>query len=245
MSFSAHLHFAHLLIPLNTCTHSSLPPSVRQKNRTCRDPTCTYGKRTQPIHLITGLCLPFWKELKKCVVSGVKMGCKVVRVQPDQGQRLVGILVQQSKLEEVKAIIRRGTQSDVGIEDRSQRMVDSPFYEETKVVKLHDCLNPTGLDGINFELPSGWQESGDGAGSKLFIQIYEIPFQVRGFVPACLRICPKHSHKWCSPLLSLPPPISLISECGRRRRRQIATLAYAVAQRHAALRPQARHERPV
>lgn len=87
--------------------------------------SCEYGKRTKKIHLITGLCLPFWKELSKFVGSNNQRQCKVVRVQPDDDSaRLVGIHVHQDHLQEIKAIIKRGTRSDVGIEDRGKRMVD-------------------------------------------------------------------------------------------------------------------------
>ena len=122
---------------------------------------CEFGKRTKPIHLITGLCLPFWKDLQTCMRSrsadSKRMGIKVVRVQPDEAdsKRLVGILV-TDKLEEVKTIIKRGTQSDVGIEDRVEHMVDSPFYQEVQVLKLHDCLNPTGQDFVPFDRPDAW-----------------------------------------------------------------------------------------
>jgi hypothetical protein len=157
----------------NKCTH------IRNNGRCLEGPTCEYGKRTKKIHLITGLCLPFWKELSKLVAgkSNARQ-CKVVRVQPDDGsKRLVGILVLPGKVDEVIQIIKRGTQSDVGLEDRAARMKDSPFYEEIKVVKLHDCLNPTGQDVITFDLPEGWEKAGDGSGLCVVAQVYEIPFQ--------------------------------------------------------------------
>ena len=155
---------------------------MRAQGRCPNGPMCEFGKRTKPIHLITGLCLPFWKDLQTCMRSrsadSKRMGIKVVRVQPDEAdsKRLVGILV-TDKLEEVKTIIKRGTQSDVGIEDRVEHMVDSPFYQEVQVLKLHDCLNPTGQDFVPFDLMPGWDKAADGTKLDVFVQVYSIPFQ--------------------------------------------------------------------
>ena len=148
------------------CSH------YRSRNYCALGDTCFYGKRMAKIHLITGLCLPFWKDVAS------KMGCRVVRIQPDDGsKRLVGIHILPGKVQEIKDIIKKGTRSDVGIEDRTSRMTDDPFIEETKIIKMHDCLNPTGLDTIAFDLPTGWDKAGDGRTLHAVVQIYDIPFQ--------------------------------------------------------------------
>jgi len=148
------------------CTH------YKQKNYCVLGDKCDYGKRTKKIHMITGLCLPFWKDVAS------KMGCRVVRIQPDDGsRRLVGILLLPDRVDEVKDIIKRGTRSNVGMEDRTTRMKDDPFLEETIIIKMHDCLNPTGQDTILFDLPAGWDKAGDGSALHAVVQIYDIPFQ--------------------------------------------------------------------
>jgi hypothetical protein len=148
------------------CTH------YKKNNYCVLGDKCDYGKRTKKIHLITGLCLPFWKDVAS------KMGCKVVRIQPDDGsRRLVGILLLPDRVDEIKDIIKRGTRSNVGREDRTTRMKDDPFLEETTIIKMHDCLNPTGQDTIPFDLPAGWDKAGDGGVLHAVVQIYDIPFQ--------------------------------------------------------------------
>jgi hypothetical protein len=40
---------------------------------------CGYGTRMRRIHIITGLCLPFWKDIAASLET--KTGCRVVRIQ--------------------------------------------------------------------------------------------------------------------------------------------------------------------
>lgn len=77
------------------CTH------IRNHGRCKFADSCEYGKRTHKINIITGLCLPFWKDISS-TLRRTNSRFKVVRIQPDDGsQRLVGIFVPHPQIDDV------------------------------------------------------------------------------------------------------------------------------------------------
>ena len=124
-------------------------------HKQCHLLTCSYKKRTQQHHLIVGLVLPFWKDIKRIVKNP-----KVVRVQPTDGSsRLVGLRVWPEYIDEVCDVITRGAAAGSGAEDdREERIVSSPFHRVISTRALHDCLNPAARDNVAFDLPHNWNK---------------------------------------------------------------------------------------
>ena len=145
-------------------------------HKNCAFFSCSYKKRTTNHHLIVGLVLPFWKDVKR-----VMKNPKVVRVQPTDGsKRLVGLRVWPDRIDEVCDVITRGGQSaDSGDDDdRLQRIVPSPFGKVVSTLVLHDCLNPAARDNISFDLPQNWNlDPASGGKTSCIVTIYEIPLQ--------------------------------------------------------------------
>ena len=144
-------------------------------HKVCHAMNCSYKKRTTQHHLIVGLVLPFWKDVKRIVKFP-----KVVRVQPTDGsKRLVGLRVWPDKIDEVCDVITRGAAAGSGAEDdREERIVNSPFHKVVATKALHDCLNPAGRDHVAFDLPQNWNtDPKTGAKVSCMVFIYDIPLQ--------------------------------------------------------------------
>ena len=65
---------------LHKCLH------VRKSGARCpalHPHECDHGKRVKPIHLFTGLVLPFWRDLQRNLRGSIK----VIRIQPSNGSR--------------------------------------------------------------------------------------------------------------------------------------------------------------
>ena len=119
---------------------------------------CDTGKRVKPIHVFTGLVLPFWADLNRLFKESIK----VIRVQPtDGGERLVGIRVLNAdKVAEVSNIFRRGVRiQQAEVSEKISNLVQNPFYEVLQTLVYHECLNLAGKDAISFELPAGWRQA--------------------------------------------------------------------------------------
>ena len=123
------------------------------------------------------------QEIKR-VSRGIDGNLKVVRVQPSNAakeqQRLVGLRIMPADIEEVVATIKQGTPSDSSIyEGREHRIVCSPEEKILRTIVMHDCLNPSGIDEVTFDLPQGWER--DSTCPDLCVscvaRIFKIPLQ--------------------------------------------------------------------
>ena len=157
---------------LHQCLH------VRRRGAKCPAPNpaeCGWGKRVKPIHLFTGLVLPFWRDLQR----NLKENLKVIRVQTsgDGGDRKVGIRVLNSdKIEDVKDIFRRGIQGHVPAQ--LPTLVPHPLYAVVSTLRYHACLNPSGIDRVSFELPAGWDRTAAGESVLCTAVAVALPYQV-------------------------------------------------------------------
>jgi hypothetical protein len=82
-------------------------------------------------------------------------------------------------IEEVVDTIKQGTPSDSSIyEGREQRIVGCPNEKILRTIVMHDCLNPSGIDEVSFDLPQGWErDSCTDLRVSCVARIFKIPLQ--------------------------------------------------------------------
>jgi len=155
------------------------------EERGCSNLSCSYKKRTVEHHLIVGLVLPFWNEIKRVLMTTKDSSrLKVVRAQPSNAlegqQRLVGLKIKPADIDEVVTALQKGVADFSSCyQGREGRIAILPSDTVVETLVMRDCLNPSAIDDISFDLPEGWHTDPKSPAHTVscVVRIFEIPLQ--------------------------------------------------------------------